>query len=181
MADTSSVNSCEFSYEQKNEGRVKLKRTLMLIVYIVFGGGLFGVCMAINPYLFAVGPLSVYILYLITWRLVKYDCYWEFGQGNLTVGRVKVNKSGRVKTPRLTVHIKEASEIGCYTAEKEIASAEKIYDYSESPTSDKRVYILFDNDGKKCALLIEATARLGNLLESFCPNASGTKGKAFHG
>ena len=181
MADTSTMNSCEYVYEQKSEGRVKLKRTLMLVLYIVFGGGLFALCMAITPYLFAVGPLSVYILYLITWRLVKYDCYWELERGNLTVGRVKVSKSGRVRIPRLTVHVKEAAEIGCYTSAEQVAGAEKLYDYSESPTSDKRVYILFDKDGKRCALIIEATARLGTLLESFCPNAKGTQGKEFHG
>ena len=181
MADTTSLNGTEFTYDQKSEGKVKIKRTLMLVLYIVFGGGLFAGCMAINPYLFAIGPLSVYILYLLTWRLVAYDCYWEFGQGNLEVGTVRVSKHGRSKTMKLRVHVKEALEIGCYESSEQIKGAEKLFDYSQSPTSDKRVYIIFEKDGKRCVLLIEATAKLGNLLESFCPNAKGTKGKAFHG
>lgn len=181
MADTTSINGTEFTYEQKSEGRVKLKRRLMMIIYIVFGGGLFALCMSINPYLFAIGPLSVYILYLLTWRLVKFDCYWEFGQGNLEVGRVKVTKHGRNKTMKLRVHVKEALEIGYYESPEQICEVKKIYDYSESPTSDKRIYIIFMKEGERCALLVEATNKLGNLLESFCPNAKGTKGRAFHG
>lgn len=181
MADVSSLNACEFTYEQKSEGKVKAKRTLLIWAYILFGIGLFVLCLSINPYLFAIGPLSVYIVYLLTWRLVKFDCYWEFGQGNLEVGTVKVNKHGRRKHLVLTVHVKEAEEIGHYTSNSQLGEVARIYDYSESPSSDKRVYLIFEKDGKRCALIIEATARLGTLLTSFCPNAKDIKGKPFHG
>lgn len=181
MADMSSLNSTEYVYEQKNEGRVKVKRSLMVLLYLVFGIGLFVLCLSINPYLFAIGPLCVYILFLCTWRLVKYDCYWEFAQGNLAVGRIKANKHGRHKIERFTVHIKEAEEIGCFSSLEPLGELKKVYDYSESPNSDKRVYIIFRKDGERCVLIVEATARLGNLLASFCPNAKDVKGKPFHG
>ena len=181
MADISSLNSTEYVYDQKSEGKVKVKRTLMVLLYVAFAAGFFALCMAINIFLFAIGPLLVYILYLCTWRLVKYDCYWSFGQGHLEVGRIKANKHGRHKVPRLTVHVKEALDIGYYTDASCLGNPEKLYDYSESPSSDKRVYIVFNRDGKRCALIIESTARLATLLTSFCERAHDIKGKAFHG
>ena len=181
MADMDSLNSCEYVYEQKSEGKVRMKRRLMAAFYFVFGIGLFVLCLSINPYLFAIGPLSVYILFLLTWRLVKYDCYWEFEHGKLTVGKVKVTKHGRHKTPKLDIIAKSALEVGYFEGASSLAGAEVIYDYSESQSSDKRVYLIYERDGKKRAIIIEATARLAGLLVSYCPEAKGIKGKQFHG
>ena len=85
------------------------------------------------------------------------------------------------KTPRLNVHVKEAEDIGYYTDASVLGEVAKVYDYSESPSSDKRVYIVYREDGKRVALLVEATARLASLLTSFCDKAHDIKGKEFHG
>ena len=182
MADFDSINSTEYVYDQKNEGKVKTKRTLMVIAYVLFITGFFIMCMAtkILP-LFAIGPLLLYILVLCTWRIVKFDCYWDFGAGTLTIGKIKVNKNGRRKSPKVSIHVKEAIDIGYYETGYMPEGVDKVYDYSESPTSDKRIYILF-RDGDKTALaIIEGTARLGSLLTSFCDKAHDIKGKPFHG
>lgn len=181
MAEFDSINSTEYSYEQKNEGKVRTKRTLMIIAYALFTIGFFIFCMSVIPYLFAIGPLLLYILVLCTWRLVKFDCYWEFGGGMLRVGKIKVDKNGRRKLPRLEIHVKEALDIGYYESQGQLASAERIYDYSESPISDKRIYIIFKEGDKTSAVIIEGTARLGSLLTSFCERAHDIKDKAFHG
>ena len=182
MADSSSPNYAEFSYEQKNEGKVKVKRTLMVVGYILFILSFFVLCLWSKIlYLFAIGPLLLYILVLCTWRLVKYDCYWEFGQGILDIGTVKVGKNGRRKTPRISIHVKEACDIGYYESPEQIRSAEKVYDFSASPRSDKRIYLIFNENGKTAAAIIEGTARLGVLLTSFCDKAHDIKGKQFHG
>lgn len=181
MADVTSLNSTEYTYEQKSEGKVKRNRVLMILFYVLFAAGFFALCLAINIFLFAIGPLLVYIIYLCTWRLVKYDCYWEFGQGHLEVGKVKVNKHGRIKVKKLSIHVKEALDIGHYTARGELDSVKRVHDYSESQSSENRIYIVYLEDGRRTGLIIEGTARLANLLTSFCPNAHDIKGKPFHG
>ena len=81
----------EYVYDQKSEGKVRVRRLLMALFYVVFTAGFFVLCLKINIFLFAIGPLLTYILFLCTWRLVKYDCYWEFAQGTLTVGKVRAS------------------------------------------------------------------------------------------
>ena len=172
MSDYGSINSTEYVYDQKNEGKVKLKRTLYVVGYIAFLLNFFIFCMATKLFaLFAIGPLALYIIYLLTWRLVSYDCYWEFATGTLEIGKIKVSKNGRRKNPAVKIHIKDAEKIGYYTDPSELGEIDKLYDYSESPTSDKRVYIIFEDNGKRCCAIVEATARLASLLVSFSKNA----------
>ena len=172
MSDYGSINSSEYVYDQKNEGKVKLKRTLMIVGYVAYLLGFFIFCMATKIFaLFAIGPLTLYIIYLLTWRLVSYDCYWEFATGALEIGRIKVSKNGRRKTPAVKIQIKDALRIGGFTDLSQLGNIDKLYDYSESPSSDKRVYIIFEDDGKRCCAIVEATARLLSLLATFSKNA----------
>ncbi|MBR2929643.1 MAG: hypothetical protein IKC32_00285 [Clostridia bacterium] len=182
MSDYGSLTNTEYAYEQKNEGKVKLKRTLMIVGYVVYLLAFFIFCMATKLLmLFAIGPLTLYIIFLCTWRLVKFDCYWEFSKGSLEIGKIKVNKNGRRKSPKLSIHIKDALDISVYEGAHQLADVKRIYDYSESPTSDKRIYIIFEERGERSAAIIEATARLATLLTSFCDRAHDIKGKPFHG
>jgi hypothetical protein len=94
MFEDESPNSAEYVYEKQSKGKVKLQRTLMICLYVVFVLAYFLFCYIsrIIP-LFAMAPIFLYILYLFTWRLVKYDCYWEFRSGELTAGTVRVGKA----------------------------------------------------------------------------------------
>ena len=172
MSDYGSINSSEYVYDQKNEGIVRIKRMLMIFGYIAFILGFFIFCMVTKIFaIFAIGPLALYIIYLLTWRLVSYDCYWEFATGALEIGRIKVSKNGRRKTPTVKIQIKDALRIGGFTDLAPLGKIDKLYDYSESPSSDKRVYIIFEDDGKRCCAIVEATARLLSLLSTFSKNA----------
>ena len=182
MSEFDSPNYVEYSYEKKSEGKVKLGRRLMIALYIVFGVGAAAAFIGFQLYpVVAVVPVLVYILFLCTWRLVKYDVYYEFKEGRLELGKIKVSKQGRHKNPRVSVHIKEALEIAPYENEEQLTGVEKLYDYSESLTSDKRILVIFSEKGVRAAVLLEATAKLGKLFTSFCPNAHDLKGKDFHG
>lgn len=172
MSEYSSLNSTEYVYDQKNEGAVKVKRTLMVCGYVLFLLGFFIFCMVTKIFpLFAIGPLALYILILCTWRLVKFDCYWDFSTGMLEIGKIKVNKNGRRKSPRVKIHIKEAERIGHLISLRELGEIDKLYDYSESPSSEKRIFIIFREGGKRACAIVEATDRLAALMVSFCQNA----------
>lgn len=182
MSEFDSPNYVEYVYDKKNEGKVKLQRRAMIALYVVFAVALVGALVAIPLYpVIAVVPVLVYILVLCTWRLVDYDVYYEFKEGRLELGKIKVSKQGRRKTPKISIHIKEALEIAPYENEGQLADVKALYDYSESPTSDKRILIVFDKEGVRSAALIEGTAKIGKLFTSFCANAHDLKGKTFHG
>ena len=182
MLENDSPNYAEYAYEQKSEGVVLVKRLLMIGLYFAYTIGFFAFAMISKLFqIFALWPLTLYILFLCTWRLVKFDCYVEFKMGTLYLGKIKVNKSDRRKTPKISIHVKEALDISEYTDKSQLGDVKKIYDYSESPRSNKRIYVVYLENGARCAAIFEGTARLASLLTSFCPNAHDIKGKAFHG
>jgi len=181
MAEFDSLNSAEFSYEKKGEGKNKLYRILLIIGYVLFVIVFFLACYLskLIP-AFAVAPIFLWMLIFFTWRLVKYDMYVEFQKGSLTLGRIKVRKSGTKRTPLLIVPVKSAEEIAPFDSSVSLEGS-KVYDFSESPTSDKRIFIRFEKNGEKSIAIFEGTARLGKLLTSYSENAHDLKGKDFHG
>ncbi len=182
MSDFDSLNSAEFSYEKKGEGKNKLYRILLICGYVLFVIAYFLACYLskLIP-AFAVAPIFLWILIFFTWRLVSYDMYFEFQSGTLTLGKVRVRKSGRKRTPLLSITVKNAKEIAPFDASVSLDATEKLYDFSASPTSDKRIFIRFEKDGAPAVAIFEGTARLGKLLSSYSENAHDLKGKEFHG
>jgi len=183
MNEFDSPNFAEYVYPVKSEGKVKMKRMLMVALYVSFILGAFILCVITKLIpLFAIGPLCTFILYLCTWRLVKYDIYWRFNGGMLELGRIKDKKStGRLKVPFVSVHVKDCLDIAPLTDKSVLDGITEIHDYSESQLSDKRIYLIFEKDGARCAAIIEGTEKIGKLLTSFCPNAHDLRGNAFHG
>ena len=181
MSDMDSPNYAEFSYEKKSEGKNKLCRMLLVVGYILFTVLFFLVCYLTKLIpVFAVAPIFVWMLVFFTWRLVSYDMYFEFRSGTLTLGRIRVRKSGRLKKPMLTVKVKDAEEIAPFDSTVSTDGA-KVYEFSESSTSQSRIFVRFTENGAPALAIFEGTARLGKLLTSFCPNAHDLKGKEFHG
>ena len=182
MNEYDSPNYAEFSYEKKNVGRIKLLRTLMICGYAAYIIAFFLVCY-ISGFVpvFALAPVTLWIIIFFTWKLVSYDCYFEFKGGMLELGHVKVKKSGRVKSPKLSIHVKEATFASPLSGYEAYLEGNKIYDFSESPTSENRILLTFVKDGVNCAVIFEGTAKIANLIASFCPKAKDLKGKIFHG
>ena len=182
MNEYDSPNYASYSYEKKNVGKVRLYRTLMIVGYVLYTLVFFLICYASGfiP-VFAVAPVTLWIIIFFTWRLVAYDVYFEFKSGMLELGHVKVTKSGRVQSPKLSIHVKEATFAAPLSGNEAFLEGNKLYDFSESPTSENRILIIFENDGKSCAAVFEGTAKIANLLSSFCPKAKDLKGKIFHG
>lgn len=184
MNEYDSPNYASFTYEKKNEGKVRLGRTLMMCAYVLYIVVFFLVCYLsrVIP-AFALAPLTLWIIVFFTWKLVSYDCYFEFKSGMLELGTVKVNKKGaRRQNPQVTIHVKEAISASLYDpASEDLKTVEKVYNLSASEKSDKRILIIFEENGKRCAAIFEGTAKLANLIASFCENGKSLKGETLHG
>ena len=184
MNEYDSPNYAEFTYEKKNEGKVRLGRTLMICAYILYLGAFFLVCYITKVIpVFAIAPLTLWIIIFFTWKLVSYDCYFEFKAGMLELGTVKVNKKGvRRKNPQVTIHVKEAISAALYdAASADLSTVEKVYDLSEAQSSDKRIIIVFEKDGQRQAAIFEGTAKVANLIASFSEKGKSLKGQILHG
>jgi hypothetical protein len=184
MNEYDSPNYAEFTYEKKNEGKVRLARTLMICGYVLYLVAFFLVCYLTRVIpVFAIAPLTLWIIIFFTWKLVKYDCYFEFKAGMLELGTVKVNKKGnRRKNPTVTIHVKEALSATVYDSLfDDLKTVDKIYDLSESQHSDKRILIIFEQNGDRCAAIFEGTSKVANLIASFCEKGKSLKGKQLHG
>ena len=183
MNEYDSPNYAEFSYTKSSEGAYKTKRILLITAYVLFVGVFFGVVLMTKLIpVFAMCPIFLWILIFFTWRYVSYDFYVEFKEGHLELSKIMGTKRGRKKYPTLRVHIKEADLIAPYTeCADRLSEARKIYDFSASRTSDKRVLILFCEAGETSAVIFEGTAKMAKLCASFCPNAQNMKNQIFHG
>ena len=184
MNEYDSPNYASFTYEKKNEGSVRLGRTLMICAYVLYLVAFFLVCYLtrIIP-VFALAPLTLWIIIFFTWKLVSYDCYFEFKSGMLELGTVKVNKKGiRRQTPLVTIRVKEAVSASVYNpSSDDLKSFDKVYNLSASEKSDKRIIIVFSESGKRCAAIFEGTAKVANLIASFSENGKSLKGQTLHG
>lgn len=203
MNEYDSPNFAEYVYDRKNEGKLKIMKSIAIAVYVLFAAGIFAVLCALQLFWFiAVLPIFTWILVYFTWGLISYDYYYEFKHGDMEFGGVKTTKNGRRRRPMLKLSIKEATlakvygeddvkhlaarNLGTESAQDKVIAVqlpavEKLYDFSESQASDKRIIVYFNDGGKSAAVIFEGTARIAKLIASFCPNGASLKGETLHG
>lgn len=171
MNDIDSFNTAEYAYEKRAEGTLKLKKILLLCLYVAFFGGFFGFCVGtrIVP-LFAVAPIFLWILVFFTWPMVKFDIAYTFAHGELHFYKLYNALKGRRKKHLLTVKASLATRIAPYHGETLDAP---LCDLSSSTSSDCRVVLEYrDERGVARVLLFDVTERIAKLLCSFNRAAS---------
>ena len=184
MNEYDSPNYASFTYEKKNEGKVRLGKTLMICAYVLYLAAFFLVCYITRVIpVFALAPLTLWIIIFFTWKLVSFDCYFEFKAGMLELGTVKVNRKGvRRQNPKTTIHVKNALSATLFDpASEDLKTVETVYNLSASEKSDKRILIIFEENGKRAAAIFEGTAKVANLIASFCEKGKSLKGQILHG
>ena len=85
-----SVNYAEYTVEQKSEGAHKRKRTLLILLYIIFCGGgmaLFVGVLKLWP-VGAIIPLLTYILHGFTWRYAQLEHKYEVANAKFRVSEI---------------------------------------------------------------------------------------------
>lgn len=183
MNEYDSPNYASFTYEIKNEGRVRLFRTLAVLGYILFLVAFFLVCYLTKLIpVFAIAPILLWMIIFFTWRYVSYECYFEFKSGVLELGIVRQSKRGKKSKCLVSIRVKEAISASVYNSQTDdLSSYSKVYNFSASESSDKRIIIVFEKDGNRCAAIFEGTARVANLIASFSPCGKSLKGEMLHG
>jgi len=154
------INNFEYAAEQKIEGKIKIRRNLLLALYVLFTIVLFGIIFWIKMIpLGAVVPIIVWMLVFFTWRYVKIDHKYTIETGNLTYtqkygsSKPRVITEFRVKEANLIAPLKE------YEHKVTDFEPEIIYDGRPSvECSGQYVALYTDKNGKRCAYYFQATA-----------------------
>ncbi len=163
--DENSINSAEYTYEKKPEGKLKIYRSLLILGYVLFMVGFFTVCCVTKLIpIFAVSPFLLWIIIFFTWRYVSYDCYVEVEGGTLSLGTFINSKSGRKKTERFHLKVRE-TDISLYSDAKSEKSLMRVCDLSSSALAENRLIAVFEENGKTVGVIFDSIPKILKLLK----------------
>ena len=171
MSEMESLNSAEYSYERRIEGKLATLRTFLIIGYIVFVTLYFIFCFTtrIIP-LFAVCPIFLWILVFFTWPLVKFDYRYTIEHGELSFYKEYRGLKGRKRQLLLFTKVQQASRIAPYTGEK---LEGRIYDFSSSSSASSLVFLEGkDENGEVFSVIFDSIERVNKLLCAFAKENS---------
>ena len=165
------VNSYEYTVDKKVEGSYGLKKLLMVLAYVLY-------CLAfliliiytrIVP-LGAIIPLTLYILYLCTWRFVSIEYKYTVESGLFTLYTVY---GSRNKKKTCELRLKEAERIipVCeYTNDIAAFAPVKVYDGRSSRLTSDAYAILFREEGKPAVIYVDAPEQSVKVFHYYNPH-----------
>ncbi len=148
----------EFSVSQKNEGKWRLFKWLLLLFYTAFAGAYFAFIYKIGfiP-LGALIPLFLWILVFFTWKYTKPDYKYKISEAHISFYKI----IGKRQKEILKIKIAEAKYIiPLEQALEEIKAFAPQKTFSALPChlSTDSYIILYKENGKSCAFMFKATA-----------------------
>ncbi|MBQ7822301.1 MAG: hypothetical protein IJ391_08480 [Clostridia bacterium] len=168
------ANYFEYCVEAKNEGKLKLKRTLLILVYILFPIVFFSVLCMLKLYVLGCFiVLFTAIIWFFTWRYVQIEYEYTIVKGEMTFTKIYGRKSRR---EFLKTRIQDMSLIAPYKDEYKAradAAQEKYYAVSSMSSPDVYFGIFKDEKTKKSAVVFfEATEKIVRISKFY--NSSAT-------
>lgn len=162
-------NSYEFVVEQAKEGKWKLARLGMVGLYILYAIGVAGLIVALAPALiplYALVPITLWIIIYFTWRLVSVEYEYSIMSGELTFSKIY---GGRSRRAVMKMRLHDASLIApldgdVYSAKATAYQPEKEFSAISSLKAPDIYFMLFEiedpKSGKKnrAIFYFEATA-----------------------
>lgn len=171
--EMSEFTTYEYVVSQKMEGKWKLKKLGMLLLYVAFviAWFIFGFVSKMFP-LLALIPVTLWMLVFFTWRYVKVEYEYSMESGDMTISNIYGGKS-RKKV--VEFKIKECSLIAPVSTHDFKArdyEPEKIFKALSSEKAADAYFALFEQDGKRCIAYFEATEKALKICKYY--NSSAT-------
>lgn len=150
----------EYVVSQKTEGKWRLKKIGMLLLYVAFivAWFVFGFVSHLFP-LLALMPVTLWMLVFFTWRYVKVEYEYSMTSGDVTVSNIY---GGRSRKKVVEFRLKDCSLIAPLATHDFKArdyEPEITYTALSSEKAQDVYFALFEKDGKRCILYFEATAK----------------------
>ena len=150
----SDFNSFEFVVEQAKEGKWKLLRFGMITLYILYAVAIaviIGVALPGMVPLFALVPVTLWIIVYFTWRFVSVEYEYSIMSGELTFSKIYGNKSRR---KQMSMRLREARLIApldgdVYSAKATAYQPEREFSAISSLKAPDIYFMLFELENPK--------------------------------
>lgn len=156
----------DYVVSQKAVGKWKVRRILLIALYIIFPIAFLVLIMATKLGWFGFFiPVTEFILIFFTLRYVKIDYEYVVESGYLTFSIVQNAFNHRIRKKKMDMDLRKSVFIAPKTSEYEgkIAEYAPEIEYNALSCEDAadRYFCLYTNaDGKKCAFYFEATEKM---------------------
>lgn len=164
----------EYVVTPKMTPALRLKKMLLIALYILWGGGLIivGAAVRIIAPLLAFIPVTLWMLVFFTWKYTKIAYEYSFWGGELKVNRMLGERSRRTL---VTVKIRDLKSVyPCKDSDrteiKEFAPEREIFAASSNDAERLVAALWSDENNQKVALYFEADEKAYRILRYY--NAS---------
>lgn len=166
----------EYVVAQKRTGKYLWRRIGMLALYVVYVIAFFtvGIFTRILVPCLALVPLTTWILWFFTWRYVCIDYEYSITSGILTFTKIFGNRTRRVICE---FKLKDAAVIAplndkLQASKLDAFSPEITYSALSAPGAEDGYFITYEQDGRACVFLFEATAQALKICRFYNPSAT---------
>ncbi len=162
----------EYAVSQKPEGKYRVRRLLLIALYILYPIVFMVICASVNlPMLIIFTPVTLWMLIFFTWRYVSVEHEYMIASGTVTFVDIYGGRSRRVL---FSCEIRDMMQIAPLTEEsrKDFADAADVIDLRGSvKAEDSYFFTIKDCDGKKAAVLFAATEKAVKIMKYYNPVA----------
>ena len=165
------VNSYDYTVDKKSEGSYRLKRTLMILAYVLYVLVFLVVIIwtRIVP-LGSIIPFTLYIIYLCTWRFVNIEYKYTVETGLFTLYTVYGAKKQKKMCELRLKEAKRILPVTEYADEIKAFGAKKIYDGRSSKDTSDDYAILYHENGTPTVIYIDAPEQSVKVLHYYNPD-----------
>ena len=156
----SEFSTYEYVVEQKIEGKWKIKKLGMLLLYVAFIAAwfFFGFWSHLFP-LLALMPITLWMLVFFTWRYVKVEYEYSMTSGDAVFSNIYGSRS---RKKIVEFRLKDCSLIApleTHGHKVRDFEPEKVYRALSSQKAQDAYFALFEKDGKRSVVYFEAMAK----------------------
>ena len=159
----------EYAVTQKPEGKYRLRRLLLIALYILYPIAYMVLFASLNlPMLIIFTPVTLWMLIFFTWRYVSVEHEYMIASGTITFVDIYGGRSRRVL---FSCEIRDMMQIAPLTQEYEkfLSDADVIDLRGSVKAEDGYFFTIKDQNGQKAAVLFEATEKAVKIMKYYNP------------
>ena len=165
------TSTYEYTVEQKSEGKFKLIKLGLMVLYILYPVLLMTVVFITQLFpLFALVVVTEWMLVYFTWKYAKPEYEYSVTSGRVTFSVIYGKRS---RKEMLNFAIKDCLQIAPATEREwierlELYAPELVYSALSTTESPDKYYAAFENaEGKRCVFYFEATEKMLKLCRNY--------------
>ena len=155
MSEENSFLYAEYAKPITKKGKYGRLRLLLILIYVIVATAYAAFFVSINiPHFIAILPLLLWMLVYFTWGAVSFEVRVKTESGLLSIEKLRGKKAKTL----FSVRIRELFSVESYTLDvRNALCPDTTLDYRADPHSSIAYIAVCEKEGKKTAILFEAT------------------------